>query len=116
MLSHTRVPPPGIRRRRRRSLYMGISLPALVLFAAGCGRAGPTIDPAPMKAAIEQYLKQHNMQLRVKEVQDGPVVTGTQATMRVSLTHADLGGPSVVWEFEFEQDAGGKWRAVRHQD
>jgi hypothetical protein len=90
-------------------------LPAAVLLLAGCGSSQPAHDPAPFQVAIEQYLKQNGMALRIKEIEEGPVVSGTQATMQVSLTHAELGGPSVVWQFEFEQDAGGKWRVVRHK-
>jgi hypothetical protein len=83
---------------------------------SGCGKSQPAIDPAPMKVAIEQYLRQNNMQLRIKDIEQGPVVSGTKATMHVSLTHAELGGPSVVWEFEFEQEPGGTWRVLRHKN
>jgi hypothetical protein len=69
-----------------------------------------------MKLAIEQYLRQNAMQLRIKDVEQGPKVTGTTATMSVSLTHAELGGASVVWEFEFEQGPGGSWRVLRHKN
>ena len=69
-----------------------------------------------MKIAIEQYLQQNNMALRIKEVKQGPTITGTSATMSVSLTHAELGGPSVVWEFQFAQEPGGVWRATSHHD
>jgi hypothetical protein len=54
--------------------------------------------------------------LRIKEVKQGPVIAGTSATMSVSLTHAELGGPSVVWEFQFEQAPDGVWRATSHHD
>ena len=99
-----------------RYLLVGIALSAMVSALSGCGKSPPTADPAPMKVAIEQYLRQNNMALRIKDIEQGPVVSGTKATMTVSLTHAELGGPSVVWEFEFEQEPGGSWRVVRRKN
>ena len=69
-----------------------------------------------MKVAIERYLRENDMALRIKAIEQGPTITGTQATMSVSLTHAELGGPSVVWEFQFEQEPSGVWRATSHHD
>jgi hypothetical protein len=56
------------------------------------------------------------MALRLKEIKRGPVVSGATATMTASLTHAELGGPSVEWELQFEQDTRGAWQVVSHQD
>ena len=100
----------------RRFLVVSACLCLTTWALSGCGESQPTVDPAPMKVAIEQYLRQNNMQLRIKDVEQGPVVSGTTATMNVSLTHAELGGASVVWEFEFEQGPGGSWRVLRHKD
>jgi hypothetical protein len=91
-------------------------LAAATLAQTGCSKSAPTADPQPMKVAIEQYLQQNNMALRIKEIKQGPTITGTTATMSVSLTHAELGGPSVVWEFQFAQEPGGAWRATSHHD
>ncbi|MCU0961273.1 MAG: hypothetical protein MUF48_14345 [Pirellulaceae bacterium] len=85
----------------------------VMLAGAGCGRAAVPQDPAPFLAAVERYLQQNNMALRIKEVEDGPEITGKRATMTVSLTHAELGGPSVVWEFDFTQQPAGNWEAVK---
>lgn len=80
---------------------------------SGCGRAAAPQDPAPFQSAVERYLEQNNMALRIKEIERGPDIAGNRATMTVSLTHAELGGPSVVWEFDFTQQAGGNWEAVK---
>lgn len=100
-----------------RCRVLALWVAAGVLLCGGCGGSSqPPIDPAPMKAAIERYLEQNNMALRIKAIESGPVVSGSRATMQVSLTHAELGGPSVVWDFEFEQEPAGSWRVVRHQE
>ena len=100
----------------RRFLVVSVCLSLTTWALSGCGKSQPTVDPAPMKVAIEQYLRQNNMQLRIKDIERGPVVSGATATMNVSLTHAELGGASVVWEFEFEQEPGGTWRVLRHKN
>ena len=74
------------------------------------------MDPAPFESAIAQYLERNNMAMAVKAVKEGPTVSGDTATLVASLTHAELGGPSVVWKFSFEKNADGSWSAVRHED
>jgi hypothetical protein len=88
---------------------------AAMLPVSGCGRnQPPAVDPAPFEVAIEQYLARNGMQLRVKALRASPVVDGRRAVLSASMTHADLGGPSVVWEFQFEQSADGQWSVVGH--
>ena len=89
---------------------------SMLITLVGCGKAESAVDPAPFQAAVEQYLDQHGMALRLKTIRNGPTVTGNRATMSASMTHVELGGPSVVWEFEFEKTAGGDWTVRRHQD
>lgn len=91
-------------------------LMALIALAAGCAEAAPSVDPEPFRKAVTQYLEQNNMALRLKEIRVGPTVSGDQATMKVSLTHAQLGGPSVVWTFEFQRSGDGSWQVVSHTD
>jgi hypothetical protein len=101
----------GSRARLVRLLFSCVALAI-----AGCGRAPVPQNPAPFQAAVERYLQQNSMALRIKEVEQGPVITGDRATMTVSLTHAELGGPSVVWVFDFTQRSGGDWDAVRRAE
>ena len=82
----------------------------------GCGEPEVTVDPAPFKSAIATYLDRNNMAMAVKEVKEGPTVEGDTATLTASLTHAELGGPSVTWEFRFEKNADGSWKVVSHED
>ena len=42
-----------------------------------------------------------------------PFVTVTRFP---SLTRAEVGGPSVTWDFFFEKGPDGTWTAVRHED
>ena len=99
-----------------RSLVIAAVACALLTWT-GCGKPkGPAVDSEPFEAAVAAYLDNHNMALAIKEVKAGPTVDGDKATMTASLTHAELGGASVTWEFEFEKGADGSWKAVRHQD
>ncbi|HUT91946.1 MAG TPA: hypothetical protein VMY37_20795 [Thermoguttaceae bacterium] len=82
----------------------------------GCGEPESTVDSAPFESAIAKYLDQNNMGMAVKEVKEGPTVTGETATLVASLTRADVGGPSVTWTFRFEKNPDGTWKAVSHED
>ncbi len=81
----------------------------------GCGEPEVTADPGPFKSAIATYLDRNNMAMAVKEVKEGPTVDGDTATLTASLTHAELGGASVTWEFRFEKSADGSWNVVSHK-
>ncbi len=94
-----------------------IALGCLFVPLLGCrGAAVPTVDSGPFEEAVVKYLDEHNMALAIKEVKAGPVVDGETATMTASLTHAELGGAAVTWDFEFEKAGDGGWKAVRHDD
>ena len=82
----------------------------------GCGTPTSTVDDAPFLAAIADYLKTNNMALKVKDVKEGPNVDGEQASLSASLTHEQLGGPSVTWTFQFAKQPAGGWRVTAHED
>lgn len=82
----------------------------------GCGPPAPTVDDAPFRAAIADYLKAKNMALKVKAIKVGPVVEGGQATLSASLTHEQLEGPAVTWKFHFAKQPAGDWRVTAHDD
>ncbi len=84
--------------------------------SCGCGKATATVDDAPFRAAIADYLKANNMALKVKNIKEGPVVEGEQASLSASLTHEQLGGPSVTWKFQFAKQPDGDWRVTMHED
>jgi hypothetical protein len=93
-----------------------VVFPVLAGFWAGCGKSSaPTADPQPFQAAIAEYLQQHNMAMALKEIKSGPRVDGRTAKLTASMQHASLGGPAVTWEFRFEQNPDGTWKAVSHQ-
>lgn len=91
-------------------------LVALLFTLSGCDDAPAAADPAPFESAVARYLTRNDMALRLKEIRQGPLVDGDQATMSASMTHRDLGGPSVVWEFQFRRGDDGQWTVVSHQD
>ena len=82
----------------------------------GCGTPTPTVDDAPFRAAIVDYLKANNMALKVKNIKEGPMVEGEQASLSASLTHEQLGGPSVTWTFQFAKQPNGDWQVTTHED
>jgi len=55
------------------------------------------------------------MAMALTEIKEGPDVQDRTATLTASLTHATLGGPAVTWQFRFEKNADGSWKAVGHK-
>jgi hypothetical protein len=87
----------------------------LLAVVAGCSKkAANSVDPEPFKKAVAAYCDRNNMAMALKEVKSGPEVSGTTATMTASMTHAQMGGPSVTWTITFEKDAAGAWKATKH--
>lgn len=94
-----------------------LPLVILVVCSVGCGGTDqPAVDTQPFEEAVARYLEENNMALAIKEVKAGPVVEGARATMTASLTHAELGGPSVTWHFEFEKPKGLPWKVISHHN
>ena len=90
----------------------------LVVLASlgGCGKStGQTADPQPFKTAIAEYLERGNMAMALKDIKEGPTVSGNTATMKASLVHAQMPGPAVTWVFQFEKGPDGKWKVVKHE-
>lgn len=94
---------------------VGSNALAVLLLMLGCGKPVSDVPAEPFKAAVVQYLDQHNMGLSIKEIKEGPTVSGNSATMRASMQATGAGGPSVTWEFQFEKSPQGQWKAVSHK-
>jgi hypothetical protein len=92
-----------------RCLVLGISI------LLGCSRPASTVDDRPFREAIGQYLQANNMAMRIKEIKQGPVIDGENATLQASMTHEKLGGPSVTWDFRFAKSSNGSWEVTRHE-
>jgi hypothetical protein len=82
----------------------------------GCGTPTPPVDDAPFRAAIADYLKVNGMALKIKNIKEGPVIDGEQASLSASMTHEQLGGPSVTWTFQFTRQPAGGWRVTKRED
>ena len=100
--------------RRYSALLVLVGL--VVASAGGCSQESQTVDTAPFREAIKEYLQVGNMALAIKDIKQGPTVTGDSAQLSASLTHQELGGASVTWTFYFERQPDGSWSAVRHED
>lgn len=98
-----------------RTLLMLTSLLGTIA-ACGCGTPTTTVDDAPFRVAIADYLKANNMALKVKQIKEGPIVDAEQATLSASLTHEQLGGPSVTWKFQFAKQPAGDWLVTGLED
>ena len=100
----------------REETLLCVALVAVVACVqSGCGKPPATPDSAPFEAAIAEYLDRGNMAMAVKEIKEGPSVTGNTATLKASLTRAVVGGPSVTWTFNFKKTSDGTWEAIDHE-
>ncbi len=90
----------------------------LIAFGAmGCGDKSAPVDATPFRQPIDDYLRSNNMALVIKEIKAGPTIIFDMAQLSASLTHEQLGGPSVTWSFHFERRGqDGEWTVVRHED
>ena len=99
---------------------MRVLVAVLLLLGAlipGCAGQSSDVDDKPFRQAIESYLQRNNMELAIKEIKAGPVVADDKtASLTASLTHAELGGPSVTWQFQFATQPDGSWQVTSHQD
>jgi len=94
------------------------TLACLSVMAAvvGCAEQAPAVDEAPFRRALVEYLQNNDMALAIKEIKAGPTIDGRTAQLSASLTHAQLGGPSVTWEFQFGKQPDGTWLVTGHKD
>ena len=88
----------------------------LTAVLVGCAKQASQVDDAPFREAIERYLQESNMALAIKEIKSGPTIDGSNAALSASLTHDQLGGPSVTWDFQFARQPDGNWSVTGHQD
>jgi len=86
---------------------------ALALSGCGAGRPSPG-ETAPFQRAVEDYLRQHGMGMRVHAFRS-LVAEGDRARAVVSLREASGAvGVGVQWRFEFAR-RNGKWVVTRRE-
>ncbi len=100
---------------QEQTLLWAALVAAMFCIQSGCGEPPEMPDSTPFEAAIAEYLDRGNMAMVVKEVKEGPFVTGDTARLKASLTRAEVGGPSVTWTFNFKKKSDGTWEAVEHE-
>jgi len=85
---------------------------ACVLCLAGCGgKEQPLEDTTPFTAAIETYLKENSMGMRVDSY-DSLRVEGDNATAEARMAAKDINyGVRQLWAFAFEKQDG-VWRVT----
>ncbi len=97
-----------------RELFPCVMLTATILM--GCGAPAVTVEDAPFREAIGRYLQANNMALKIKEIKQGPIIEGEAAELKAAMTHEQLGGPSVTWQFQFAKQPDGSWQVTSHKD
>lgn len=92
-----------------------LALSALCLCGCGCGAKRPSPgETAPFQRAVEEYLRQHDMGMRVRAFRSLHV-QGDRARATVSLREASgTVGVGVEWRFEFARRSG-KWVVTRRE-
>lgn len=87
-----------------------------ILFPLGCRKPPPSVDTVRLfQPAIEHYLAQHGMGLRVAAFRKLEV-QGGHARAQVSLRDAEgVVGVKVRWTFELEKRSG-HWITVSHRE
>jgi len=87
-----------------------------VLILTGCGNSEPaiTVNTVPFEKAIGSYCRSHNYGMKVKKFVSLKV-TGKNADAVAKMQEAGgTYGISVKWEFKFQKQANGKWKAISH--
>ncbi|OGV72546.1 MAG: hypothetical protein A3K19_00870 [Lentisphaerae bacterium RIFOXYB12_FULL_65_16] len=81
---------------------------------SGCGGKAEDIDTTPFENAIQVYLKERSMELRVAEVKTIKV-SGDTAEATISLEYAGEGvGAKVQWKFWFAKKDNA-WVVTQHK-
>ena len=102
--------------RVTRSAAVLLTAALLAASMAGCRRAPqPTVDDAPFKAAIAQYLAAKSMGMAVAEFKSLDV-NGDSAEAVCRMREASaMHRVSVTWRFAFARGADGKWKVIAHE-
>jgi hypothetical protein len=94
-------------------VVLGVFL-AASLFCGGCGGKSEAVDTGPFEGAVQAYLKERSMELRVAEFKSIQV-KGETAEAAIALEYAGEGvGPKVRWTFWFAQKDGA-WVVTQHK-
>jgi uncharacterized protein YceK len=87
-----------------------------VFVLSGCGDSKPAIteNTAPFEQAISDYCHSHHYGMKVKEFITLNV-TGKNAEATAKMEAAEgTYGIAVKWDFKFQKQADGKWKATAH--
>ncbi|MFA6715097.1 MAG: hypothetical protein WCS27_06955 [Victivallaceae bacterium] len=91
-----------------------LAMSALIL--SGCGDSKPAIteNTAPFEQAITAYCRSRNYGMKVKEFVSLKV-NGAKAEATAKMQEAEgTYGLAVKWEFKFQKQPDGKWKATAH--
>ena len=86
-----------------------------MLILTGCGgEPAITENTAPFEKAIASYCRSHNYGMKVKKF-ISLKVAGKNADAVAKMQAAGVSyGVAVKWEFKFQKQADGKWKALTH--
>ncbi|MDD5598711.1 MAG: hypothetical protein PHV82_12260 [Victivallaceae bacterium] len=83
---------------------------------AGCGDRKPAVakNTIPFERAIADYCRAHNYGMKVKEFVSLKV-NGAKAEATAKMQEAEgTYGLAVKWEFKFQKQPHGNWKATAH--
>ena len=92
-----------------------LSISILVSLISACGsKEEPTVNPAPFEAAIKDYCKSKNMEMKVSSFEK-IAVKDNDASAICKMEIADGSyGVKVTWQFTFKKE-NDKWIAVSQE-
>jgi hypothetical protein len=97
------------------AVVVAAALGAFFLFRGG-GEPTVSVYTAPFARAIEDYLSDKNMDMKVTEFESIQVQDGTATAVCRMQQAGDLyTGLAVRWRFTFDRSGDGEWRAVEHE-
>jgi len=90
---------------------------ALVCCLVACGDKAPaiTVDDAPFRAAIVDYLKDKHMDMKIKEFKSIKPSGDTATATCTLVQESDMHAVSIRWRFEFSRKGEGKWRVDKYE-
>ncbi|MFZ2657348.1 MAG: hypothetical protein WAX69_20600 [Victivallales bacterium] len=91
-----------------------LSISLLVTLISACGSKEETaVNPAPFEAAIKDYCKSRNMEMKVASFEKIDV-KDNDATSICRMESAEVPGPKVAWQFTFKKE-NDRWKAVSQE-
>lgn len=89
-------------------------LAVTVFILSGCGKPAITENTAPFEQAIAAYCRSNHYGMKVKEfISLNVTADKAEATTKMEAAEGTY-GIAVKWDFKFQKQPDGKWKATEH--